>query len=175
MSISTVSQDQIRELVNREAIRDCLYRYCRGIDRADEAALRSAYWPDGTDQHGPYNGSASGFVDWALKGLRHAERNIHQIHNILIEFKPDGAQVESYFSAFQRQPDVNGDMIELDMKGRYLDWFVERAGEWRVLDRIVVFDWVVSSPAPQDNEEKRFGRLTPIGQKHPNDPIYKPA
>ncbi|WP_352842599.1 hypothetical protein [Mesorhizobium sp. M0933] len=24
-----------------EAIRDCLYRYCRGIDRADEAALRS--------------------------------------------------------------------------------------------------------------------------------------
>jgi len=50
-------------------IRDCLYRYCRGIDRADEAALRSAYLPDGTDNHGPYQGSASGFIDWALKAI----------------------------------------------------------------------------------------------------------
>lgn len=173
MTAPPVSQDQLREILNREAIRDCLYRYCRGIDRADEAALRSCYWPDGTDQHGPYNGSASGFVDWAIKALRHAERNIHQIHNILIEFKPDGAQVETYFSAFQRQPDANGNMIELDMKGRYLDWFVERDGEWRVLNRVVVFDWVDSAPPPTESEEARFGALTPIGQPYPNDLIYK--
>ena len=36
----------MQELVDREAIRECLYRYCRGIDRLDEAALRSSYWPD---------------------------------------------------------------------------------------------------------------------------------
>lgn len=173
MSDTSVSLDQVSELLDREAIRDCLYRYCRGIDRADEAALRSAYWPDGTDQHGPYNGSASGFVDWAIKALRHAERNIHQIHNILIEFKTGGAQVESYFSAFQRQPDASGKMVELDMKGRYLDWFVKREGEWRILNRVVVFDWVVSTPAPADSEEVRFGALTPIGQNYPNDLIYK--
>jgi hypothetical protein len=37
----------ISELMDREMIRDCLYRYCRGIDRADEAMLRSACWPGG--------------------------------------------------------------------------------------------------------------------------------
>lgn len=173
MTADHVSESQLRDLINREAIRDCLYRYCRGIDRADETALRSAYWPDGTDQHGPYNGSASGFVDWAMKALRHAERNIHQIHNILIELKPGGAQVESYFSAFQRQPDATGKMIELDMKGRYLDWFVERDGEWRILNRVVVFDWVDSRPPPEDSEEDRFGALTPIGQPYPHDRIYQ--
>ena len=37
---------ELQDLVAREAIRDCLYRYCRGIDRADAEMLRSAYWPD---------------------------------------------------------------------------------------------------------------------------------
>lgn len=166
------SDAKIRELVDREAIRDCLYRYCRGIDRVDEAALRSAYWPDGTDQHGPYNGSASGLIDWALKSLAYAERNIHQIHNILIEFKPGGASVESYFSAFQRQPDAQGVMQELDMKGRYVDWFVKRDDEWRILNRVVVFDWVVTASPPAGSETERFGRLTPIGANFPNDPVY---
>jgi len=164
--------DQINKLMAREAIRDCLFRYCRGIDRIDETSLRSAYWPDGTDQHGPYDGSASGFIDWALKFLPQTERNIHQIHNILIEFKEGGAAVETYFSAFQRQPGADGNMQQLDMKGRYLDWFVERDGEWRILNRVVVFDWVEDMPLPEGTEAERFGKLTPIGASHPTDPLY---
>ena len=173
MSEVSIEADKLRELMDRESIRDCLYRYCRGIDRRDATALRSAYWPDGTDNHGPYKGSASGFVDWALKSLKHAERNIHQIHNILIEFKPDGASVETYFSAFQRQPDANRNMQELDMKGRYVDWFEKREGDWRILHRTVVFDWVVTSPPPNESEAERFGALTPIGRNFPDDQIYK--
>lgn len=173
MSEGTETQAMLREILDREAIRDCLYRYCRGIDRCDEDALRSAYWPDGTDNHGPYQGSASGFIEWALKSLRYAERNIHQIHNILIEFKPGGAAVESYFSAFQRQPDAIRVMQELEMKGRYVDWFVQRDGEWRILNRTVVFDWVETSPPPEHGEAERFGVLTPIGANHPNDQIYQ--
>ena len=57
----TMSQGKITELLDREAIRDCIYRYCRGVDRADEASLRGAYWPDATDQHGPYSGPVEGF------------------------------------------------------------------------------------------------------------------
>jgi len=161
------------ELLDREAIRDCLYRYCRGIDRADETALRSAYWPDGTDNHGPYQGSASGFIDWAMKTLPHVERSIHQIHNILIEFKTGGAAVESYFTALQRQPNQNGIMQNLDMKGRYVDWFTKRGEDWRILNRTVVFDWVEYHPMPKETEAKRFGALTPIGGLYPDDPTYK--
>jgi hypothetical protein len=164
------------ELIDREAIRDCLYRYCRGIDRCDEAALRSAYWPDGTDDHGPYSGSASGFIDWALSVLPAMERNIHQIHNVLIEFRADengaGAAVESYFSAYQRQPGADG-LQQWDLKGRYLDWFVKRDGEWRVLNRTVVFDWVEQMPLPPGTEAERFGKRLPIGGKAPDDPVYR--
>lgn len=173
MNSTAVENNELEELIAREAIRDCLYRYCRGIDRADREALASAYWPDGTDNHGPYQGSAKGFVDWAMKILPYVERGIHQIHNILIEFRKDGAAVESYFSAFQKQPDANGEMQLLDMKGRYLDWFVKRGDEWRILNRVVVFDWVENLAVPQESEEIRFGDKTPIGKPFPDDPVYK--
>lgn len=159
-------------LADREAIRDCLFRYCRGIDRADEAALRSAYWPDGTDHHGAYVGTAEGFIEWALAALPSIERGIHQLHNILIELRPGGAAVETYFSAFQRQPGPDG-LQQWDMKGRYLDWFEKRGDEWRVLNRTVVFDWVEEMPLPSGSEAERFGRRTPIGGRFPDDPLYR--
>lgn len=134
--------------------------------------LRSAYWPDGTDNHGAYQGSAEGFVDWAVKVLPLIERGIHQIHNILIEFREGGAEVESYWSAIQRQPDTDGKIRQWDMRGRYLDWFVERGGEWRVLNRLVVFDYVDELPVRETTEEQRFGTRTPIGSRWPEDPVY---
>jgi hypothetical protein len=161
-------------LLDREAIRDCLYRYCRGVDRADEAALRSAYWPDATDDHGGFSGSATAFIDMAMRRLAKMERSIHQIHNVLIAFEDDGcaALVESQFSAFQREPDANGTMTQWDMKGRYLDRFECRGGEWRVQRRLVVFDWVERMPLPPGSEAERFGSRTPIGGRFPDDPVY---
>jgi hypothetical protein len=107
-----------------------------------------------------------------MKVLPHIERGIHQIHNILIEFRDDGAAVESYFTAFQRQPTQRGEMEQVDMKGRYLDWFVRRDDEWRILNRVVVFDWVENMPLPPGTEAERFGNKTPIGAPCPNDPVY---
>ncbi|MEG3123645.1 nuclear transport factor 2 family protein [Sphingomonas sp. GB1N7] len=169
-----MTDPQLRQLLDREAIRDCLYLYCRGIDRADEAALRASYWPDATDDHGPYKGSASGFIDMAMPRLRRAERSIHEVHNVLIAFEDDGqcARVESQFSAFQREPDANGTMTQWDMKGRYLDRFTKRGDEWRVQSRVVVFDWAELMPLPPGTEAERFGGRTPIGGRFPDDPLY---
>jgi hypothetical protein len=158
--------------MDREAIRDCLFRYCRGVDRADEAALRSAYWEDATDQHGPYSGSAAGFIDWALKALKTYERSIHQISNVLIEFQPGGAAVESQFTAYQRSPNQVGKMQQFLLMGRYADWFEKRGGEWRVARRKVIYDWVEEQPLPAESEAERFGVRQPIGAQWPDDAIY---
>ena len=172
MTIAPELNEALQRLIDKDAIRDCIFRYCRGIDRADEALLRSSYWPDGTDHHGPYQGNAMGFVDWAMKTLPYVARGIHQVHNILIEFKDGGAAVESYFSAFQRQLGAKRQMQQWDMKGRYLDWFVKRDGEWRVLNRTVVFDWVEEMPLPEGSEAERFESRTPIGGLYPDDLVY---
>lgn len=159
-------------LLDREKIRDCLYRYCRGIDRVDETLLRSSYWPDAIDTHGAYRGSAMGFVDWAMQALPNIERGIHQIHNILIELIGSEAAVESYFTALQRQINAEGARVEMHMAGRYIDRFEKRNDEWRVAERIVVFDWVEERPAPERAEPERFAHRHPIGRGWPDDPIY---
>lgn len=58
------------------------------------------------------------------------------------------------------------------MKGRYLDWIVPCDGEWRILNRVVVFDWVEKIALPPGTEAERFGNKTPIGAPYPNYPVY---
>lgn len=162
----------LQALLDREAIRECLYRYCRGIDRLDEQALRSSYWPDATDNHGAYKGTAAGFIDMALEKLKNSGRMIHQISNILIEMQGNKAAVESYFLAFQEERDVQGQPLETLLCGRYADRFEKRAGEWRVAERTVVYDWMRQSPLPTALTPESFGPRQPTGARRPHDPLY---
>ncbi len=168
-----MNEAALSELMDREAIRDCIYRYCRGIDRADGAALRRCYWPDAHDSHGAYRGPAEGFIQAALNVFKNNPRNIHQVSNILIEFAdPAKALVESYFNAFQRGPDAQGRVRQFHLAGRYCDRFEKRDGEWRVADRTVVYDWVEEQSPPGEDETTRFGPRNPIGSAWPDDPVY---
>jgi hypothetical protein len=168
-----ICQDTLQSLLDREAIRDCLYRYCRGIDRADEDALRSAYWPDGRDCHGAYNGSATGFIEQALPKLKAGGRRVHQIMNVLIELHGDVAAVESSFLALQSG--ATAPARETFLCGRYVDRFEKRGGEWRVAERTVVYDWIEERTRPElaQDHEALFGARKPNGAAAPADPIYK--
>ena len=162
----------LETLIDREAIRDCLYMYCRGIDRLDEKALRAAYWPDANDSHGAYKGSASGFIDMALVKLQQAGRMVHQISNILIELHGNEAAVESYFTAYQEEKDANGQAIETMLCGRYVDRFQKRQGEGRVVARTVVYDWQKKSALSGPLTPESFELRQPTGGRQPNDAVY---
>ena len=164
---------KLQELLDREAIRDCLYRYCRGVDRADEESLRSSYWPDANDRHGAYSGPAEGFIQAALSIFKTNPRNIHQLSNILIEFTgPTGAAVETSFLALQRAAGKDGVVGQVLLCGRYCDRFEKRGEEWKVADRTVVYDWMEEQTVPAQTEIERFAARQPIGGQKPSDPIY---
>ncbi|MFO1268592.1 MAG: nuclear transport factor 2 family protein [Rubrivivax sp.] len=172
----------LADLTDREAIRDALYRYCRGIDRADEAMLRSAYWPDATDCHGAYRGSAGGFIERALPNLRAGGRGVHQVSNVLSELH--GAQnddaggpgrtaaVESSFFALQTSAAAPAQCTVLC--GRYLDRFEKRGAEWRIAARTVVYDWIEERGCPElaSDDATLFGRRQPTGRRDAGDPLY---
>jgi hypothetical protein len=166
------SQADLRALLDKDAIRDCLYRYCRGIDRADEDLLRSAYWPDANDSHGAYVGSATGFIEQAVPRLRAGGRGVHQVNNILIELHGPAAAVESSFLALQTN--AAAPTLRTLLCGRYLDHFERRQGEWRIAARTVVYDWIEERTraelAQQDAE--LFAARQPTGERSPTDPVY---
>ena len=54
------------EMADREAIRDCLYRYSRGVDRCDEEMLRSVYWEDALDDHCLFVGRREELIAWVM-------------------------------------------------------------------------------------------------------------
>jgi hypothetical protein len=165
----------LQEMVEREAIRDVLYRYAHGMDRMDGAYLRKAFWPDGFDDHGSFKGGTEAFIKWAFD-LREAgmvDRLIHKISNILIDFYGDEAAVESYFTSYHRFKNESGEYFDEMLVGRYVDHMVNRNGEWRILKRVVVRDWVrrfADSKAWEDVAD--IAKITQ-GSTAPNDPIYK--
>jgi len=169
----TSDTSTLQRLLDREAIRESIFRYCRGIDRLDEAALRSSYWPDATDRHGAHQGSASAFIDAALVKLRDSGRMIHHVGNLSIELRGLQAAVETYFLAWQRDRRPDGVEQETFLAGRYVDRFEKRGDEWRVAARVVVYDWVQPmGEAPAASEAERFGPRVPIGARKPEDPWY---
>lgn len=168
-----MDEAKLRELLDREAIRDCIHRYCRGIDRADEAALTAAYWPDAWDTHGAYDGPVEGFFARVRDSWSRGPRNVHTVGNILIEFRGgEAAEVETYFIALQRGTGPDGVERQVMLAGRYCDLFEKRGEEWRVKRRTVVYDWVDHQEPFAGTEAERFGPRTPIGSAWPEDPVY---
>jgi SnoaL-like domain len=165
----------VLELCDREAIRDCLMRYCRGADRCDEALLRSAFWPDATDSHAmpgraPLN--AYVFIERILPKLRAMDRTMHTLGNILIELAGADARVETYFHAYHRLREADGRARDVVTAGRYLDRFVRREREWRIAERVVVIDWFREFADSADWQQGVFGGPCVMGGKHPEDISY---
>ncbi|MDG2002200.1 MAG: nuclear transport factor 2 family protein [Novosphingobium sp.] len=136
----TVTVSQISgELADRETIKDCLFRYSRGIDRADEELLASVYWPGAMDYHTGFAGTAEEFIAWSMPRLAALEDKVHMLGNIFIRLNRDTAKAETYFWSVSVAP--GDEPRQILACGRYLDKFEKRADEWRIAERFVVHDW----------------------------------
>jgi hypothetical protein len=159
------------ELVDREAIRDCLYRYSRGVDRLDADLLRTAYWPDAIDQHMVFKGNVEQFIEWAFPIMRAMDQSMHMIGNIMIRLDGDKAAVESYFYGYHRVR-VGDEPRDCIGSGRYLDKFERRGDEWRIAERLVVTDWFRDYPDSADWVAGPFGMKVEPGGRFPKDDSY---
>ncbi len=132
----------LKEVVARLEIQQVLFRYARGVDRADFLTAISAYHPDATDAHPQMTGPAFEVVgDFVSRGETIAQVGSHHITNMIIEMDGDAdAKVESYFLSFH--PHRDGELVKQGIvAGRYLDHFQCRDGAWRIASRQIVMDW----------------------------------
>jgi len=135
-----VSDAAVRELVDRQAILDCIHRYTRGMDRHDKAMVLSAYHPDAIDDHGLYCGVAKDFVDWACwfheqnQTLHH-----HYVTNHSVELNGDTAHAETYWLFVGVNKDTAHPLMMSG--GRYIDRFERREGKWAIAARSCIIEW----------------------------------
>ena len=158
------------EMADREAIRDCLYRYCRGIDRLDIELIESAYWPDASDEHGNFIArSAREFIEHAVPILKSIEMTTHFLGNVLIEIDGDRAAVESYVRAFHRMRRPDGTAYDHVSSSRFIDRMERRSDEWRIAHRIVVRDWFREFNDAFAWNEGEFPKSLDYGKQRPLD------
>lgn len=165
------------ELMDREKIRDCMMRYAQAVDRLDMEMLKSVYWPDAYDQHGPYKGNAYDVFDDIFVFLREkAMRTQHFLGASLIRFTDTHhAKVETYSQNFHS---MRGDDGEPDYDfihgGRYLDKMEKRGSEWRIISRIIMIEWVTQGAKPWDSASGILGSTDiPVSTRHPDDLMYE--
>jgi ketosteroid isomerase-like protein len=147
---------ELQRLIDESAIRNLIAHYPRALDRHDFDLLASLFHPDAIDEHGVYNGSATGFVQFMRD---HSYPGVHWTHhygNQIIELAGDSAEVETYCLALCRQgpPGTPGFDREIFLRLRYLDRVEKRAGVWKIAHRRVVYAPChvsdVSRPYPTD-------------------------
>ena len=133
--------EEVTNLIEREKIRDCLARLSRGEDRRDAGLLRGCYWPDATDDHGVFVGTADQFLAWVVPGMPSIPVTLHTLGQSLIDLRGNVAKVETHVTAYHRI-DMNGDHRDIVIGGRYLDRMEKRGQEWRIAHRTMLYDWM---------------------------------
>ena len=134
------SIEELKAFLEREKIRDCLARLARGEDRRDAALIRASYWPDSTSDYGVFSGNFDAYLAWVVPGSPAIPVTQHVLGQSTIALDGDVARVETQVIAYHR---VNVGEEERDtvIGGRYLDRMEKRAGEWRIAQRTMLYDW----------------------------------
>jgi hypothetical protein len=126
-------QGDVRYLLDRVAIADCIARHARGSDRHDVDLLTGTYHDDGVDVHGATVNAGPEYAAWA--NPVHASISQNHLHNITThtcEIDGDRAHAESYVLVTLLSPDVTTATV---MCGRYVDRLERRHDEWRIVVR----------------------------------------
>ena len=129
----------IQELIDRQAIHDCLMTYSRAVDRLDRELLLSVYHPDAVDDHGVFVGNREEFADWVI--AMHTRMHLSQQHcqfNSTCDLQGDTAHTETYYMFVG----MNRKGTPLAMSGgRYIDRLEKRNRRWAIAARVCVRDW----------------------------------
>lgn len=149
--------------ISLQQIADLTAAYCRGVDRADEALLRSLFHDDSTVTNGAFNGNGQQFAAEICQVVRAVfDQTFHSIVDQRIEIMGDSATGETCVVAVLTMSDPDRGPSEMLIGGRYLDRFERRDGVWKIAGRRFVCDWnrVDSTTAGQP------------GRRGPDDPVY---
>ena len=132
--------DELEALLARDKIRDCIARLARGEDRRDAEIISASCWPDSTSDYGVFSGSFDEYLAWVVPGSAAIKVTQHVLGQSVIDLAGDTALVETQVISYHR---IDRGEAERDtvIGGRYLDRLERRGREWRIAQRMMLYDW----------------------------------
>ena len=165
--------EKLTELLDKQAIAETIYRYAQGIDRRDPECLSSVFTSDAMLHYdiGLYDGPARDLIaGWYAGQPSPFLLTDHHVGNILIRFQAaDRAKVITYVNAVHRAL-RDGKLVDEIVRARYLDRFVKQGDQWRIAERIIVYDWSHVAPADKSWWWEQPGASAATGAQGSADP-----
>lgn len=161
---------KLQDLVDRQAIFDCINRNARGNDRFDVDLVTSSYHPDGVHELGRRQISGREYGEHANQAHRALfDANLHNVTMHTCEIDGDVAHAESYSVGIFLDTGAETGRI---LAGRYLDRLEKRDGEWRIMLRRATVEIALEGKATLPNGVKLPGSGYLRGERDRTDPSY---
>lgn len=132
--------DDLQGFLDRESIRQCLVRLARGEDRRDAELISASYWPDSRSDYGVFEGDFAAYLAWVVPGADAITNTQHVLGQTYVELDGAGARAETQVISYHRVDMGEGERDTV-IGGRYLDRLEHRDGEWRIVQRTMLYDW----------------------------------
>jgi hypothetical protein len=134
------TSEELRKLLDRDSIRQCIASLARGEDRRNGAMIKAAYWPDSITDYGVFKGDFDAYYAWVIPGADAIKNTQHVLGQTFTELDGDTARAETHVVSYHRV-DTGTEERDTCIGGRYLDVLERRGGEWRIASRMMLYDW----------------------------------
>ena len=142
-------EQALKDLIDREAIRNCVVRLARGEDRRSAEFIKGCWWPDAQFDYGVYSGDFPAYLAWVVPGADAIKNTQHVLGQTHTELDGTRARAETHVISYHRVDMGEGDR-DTCIGGRYLDTMEKRGDEWRIINRIMLYDWETEWGAAAD-------------------------
>lgn len=162
---------KMQDMIDRQAIFDCIKRTSRGNDRFDIELITGSYHDDGIHELGQRVISGQAYGDHANQS--HAAISETCLHNVTMhacEIEGDIAHCESYVIGLFA--DKGGESSRI-LAGRYIDRLEKRQGEWRIAVRRATVEVAMEGRAILPNGQTPPGSGYLRGDRDRSDPSYQ--
>jgi hypothetical protein len=129
--VPRAARAHVDELLARDAIRDTVYRYARGVDRVDLDLLAGVFVNIDNERE---------LVDHLITQRVSRPVQCHYVTNLRVHLDAASARAEAYFIAAVCDAPATPRPVHL-VGGRYVFDLVEQDGEWRIARRRLLVTW----------------------------------
>lgn len=162
---------KVQELMDRQAIFDCIKRNSRGNDRFDVDLVSSSYHDDGLHEVGHNRVPGPDYGEHANAAHdKLFDANLHNVTMHMCDIDGDVAHAESYsLGMFLDKGGETGRVLA----GRYIDRLEKRDGEWRIVLRRSTVEVALEGKATLPTGAMLPGSGYLKGNRDCTDPSYE--